>query len=294
MSERRLDAARPEAERGVGDQVLGQAVGGVGPAPHQVERVAGVAAVAGDEPEEAGDPARIAPVAGFASDREHEVLLDALDVLAELHREAALLGTVAPLLADLVELVDRAVAGRVGLLDQLEAMVLADPVDGRADRLHVAALEAEVPAVEDRLVAEVERMEAALAVHRRRVLADGEERRLPALLGAIGEELVEHLADVLGRPDRVRGDHRVTADVGVGDQRLPVGGEEVALVAAQREVGERVRAVGADDPPRVARAPPPRAPRLRTSGRKTRYEQRDQPDDAERRASASEKKSANR
>ena len=98
-----LDAARPEAERGVGDQVLGEAVRGVGPAPHQVERVAGIGAVAGHEPQEARDPALAAPLAG---DREHEVLFVALDVLAELHREAALLGAVAPLLADLVELVD--------------------------------------------------------------------------------------------------------------------------------------------------------------------------------------------
>ena len=112
-------------------------------------------------------------------------------------------------------------------------------------------------------------MDAALAIDRRRVLADGQERHLPALLGAVGEELVEDLAGVVGRPDRIGGDHRVAADVGVGDQRLPVGGEEVALVAAQGEVGERVGAVGADDPPRsLARVLPGRRGCGRAAGRR--------------------------
>ena len=52
-------------------------------------------------------------------------------------------------------------------------------------------VEAEVAAVEDRLVAQVERVHAALAVDRGVVLADGEEGDPPALLGAEGEELVE-------------------------------------------------------------------------------------------------------
>ncbi len=44
-----------------------------------------------------------------------------------------------------------------------------------------------------------------------------------------------------GRADRVGGDQRVAAHVGVGDHRLAVAREEVALVGPQREVVERVR-----------------------------------------------------
>ena len=52
----------------------------------------------------------------------------------------------------------------------------------------------------------------------------------------------------LPRADRVAGDQRVAADVGVGEERLAVAGEEEVLVVAQREVGQRVPAVGVHEP----------------------------------------------
>ena len=59
------------------------------------------------------------------------------------------------------------------------------------------------------------------------------------------------------RADRVGGHERVAGDERVGDHRAAVGGEEVALVVAQGEVGERVRAEAAHERRGRARGLPP-------------------------------------
>src|SRR5262245_18157366 len=61
---------------------------------------------------------------------------------------------------------------------------------------------------------------------------------------------------------------RVSGDVGIGDHRAAVRGEEVALVLAQREVRERVRPVGADQAPGPLALVLP-GPEGAVSGRKT-------------------------
>jgi len=74
--------------------------------------------------------------------------------------------------------------------------------------------------------------------------ADGEQCRGPGPCVTHREELVEHAHHRRRRTDRVPGDERVAAEVGVGQEGLPVAGEEEALVVTKREVGEGVPAVG--------------------------------------------------
>ena len=76
-----------------------------------------------------------------------------------------------------------------------------------------------------------------------------------------------HQLGPLGRvADRVAGDERRAVDHAVGEERAAARREEVALVAAQREVGEAVGAVALDERRRPARARPHRA-RATGSGR---------------------------
>ena len=86
-------------------------------------------------------------------------------------------------------------------------------------------------------------LHAAGLVHGHVGLAHGEEGGPPPARGAELAELVDHQRDRLRRADRVAGREGVALEVGVGDERLAVGGEEQALVVAQREVGQGVPAV---------------------------------------------------
>ena len=90
-------------------------------------------------------------------------------------------------------------------------------------------------------------MHSALPIDGRVVLTDGEERHPPAAASADVEELVDRPRRVLGRSNRIAGHHRRPANVDIGHERATVVGEVVVLVAAKREVVERVVAPGADD-----------------------------------------------
>ena len=128
-------------------------------------------------------------------------------------------------------------------------VLLADPADGRAHGLHPAAVEGEGVAGDDRLVAEIDRVEAAVHVHSRRLLADREECDVPPAVAAEGDELVHDPGDRVRRPDGIRRRERVAAHVRIGDHRVSVAGEEVALAVVEVEVGERVAAVRVDELP---------------------------------------------
>ena len=161
-----LDARSRRGERGVGDQVLGQAVRGAGPAAHQVERVAGIARRSRARSAGSRRPGR-SPLAGrvpIASTKSSSTPSTSWPSSIVKPRSSA-----PSRHSSLISLSSSTSGCEASVsLDQLEAVVLADPVDRPADGLHPAALEGELAAVEDRLVAEVERVHAALAVDRRR------------------------------------------------------------------------------------------------------------------------------
>ena len=152
-----------------------------------------------------------------------------------------------------------------------------------AQALAPRALEGEPAAVDDRLVAQVERREPARRVAaacwpRARRAAPGSR---PARRTSRGTRRTP--PPPIPRADRVAGHQRVAADVGVGEERLAVAGEEEVLVVAQGEVGQRVPAVGVHE----ARGVLPVALGV-LGARRQRAEQQDrqhdQADDAERRA----------
>ena len=104
---------------------------------------------------------------------------------------------------------------------------------------------------------------------------------VPAALRAEVEELVEHRDDRLparrsGRPRPARSRRR-RCRRGTPRRR----GEEEALVVAQREVGERVPAVGVHQPFRVRPSRPRCAGAVRRSGRKYQHREHDEARDAE-------------
>src|SRR5690606_33538696 len=96
----------------------------------------------------------------------------------------------APTDADLVESGDQSRAG-LGLGDQLDAVGALDATDRLPHRGHARSVQVEGPTVEDRFVAQVEVAEAALGVEGGVDLAGGEERRLPAVVPAVLDELVD-------------------------------------------------------------------------------------------------------
>jgi hypothetical protein len=179
-------------------------------------------------------------------DRQQQVGVVPGHAAAELHGEAALGGLATPALADRVQVLAETGRG-VDLPHQSEAVVLAHARHGRAHRLHGAPVEAEGVARDDGLVAEIHLAEAVGAVEGHVGLAHGEEGHVPGPIAAEGQELADHAPVRAGSADRVGRHERVAAGVRVGDHRVAGGREEVALVGAQREVVEGVRAVGTDE-----------------------------------------------
>ena len=97
--------------------------------------------------------------------------------------------------------------------------------------------------LDHRLVAEVERAEAQRRVVVKRLVRDAGHGDAPALRVRYAPELRQQLT-ALGRvADRVARDQCRAGDDAVGEERAAAGREEVALVPAQCEVGEAVRAV---------------------------------------------------
>ena len=143
------------------------------------------------------------------------------------------------------------------LRDQLEPVACGRPDAPPRAGLAPRAFQRERAAVDDRLVAQVERREPAGGVERHarprgRRAAPGSSRARRTCRGTRRAPRRPTPGAPIGSPD----DQRVAADVGVGEERLAVGGEEEALVVAQREVGERVPAVGVHQPRRRAPSRP--------------------------------------
>src|SRR5207237_4920390 len=110
------------------------------------------------------------------------------------------------------------------------------------------AFERELGRADDRLVAEVDRAQAALAVERQELRARAEDRDPPGAVVGEAPEGGEEFRDVAGLADRVAADERAAVHDAVGEERAPARREEVALVAAEREEREAVVAVLANEP----------------------------------------------
>ncbi len=208
------------------------AVGGLGGAAHQVERCT------------AGAP---------RDQRQHRddgVLLDCLDQQAvavggvaepaQRHREAALSFGVPP---------------RVGPLDHLghllaaEVAVPSDP-NGCAcpprprhrlpHRAHVVPGEPEVVRIQDRFVAQLQRVEAGLAEGLGPRRAGTHHPGRPAVRLAQRQPRINGLLPCLWVADRVAAGQTDTDLDAIGDRRPPVGREHDRLVAAGGEIAQRV------------------------------------------------------
>ena len=145
---------------------------------------------------------------------------------------------------------------RTGLAlgDQLKRVITVEPADDRSQILHRGRVERELATRDDRLVAQIDHVHAAVAIDLLIGFPDREERRPPAAPGAEMQELVDGAGGVLRRADRIARHHRDSADIEVGDQRPAIMREVIVLVTAQSEVVERVVAPGPHDPFRVLSA----------------------------------------
>ena len=114
-----------------------------------------------------------------------------------------------------------------------------------ADR---SPVEAEPVAVDDRLVAHVERAQAGLLEERAPLGADSERGEPQPVFARERDDDGEERLDAARLADRVARDHEHAVFDAVGDERGPLGIEEVVLVRAQLEERERVRSVLAHEP----------------------------------------------
>ena len=104
----------------------------------------------------------------------------------------------------------------------------------------------------DGLVADVDRAQADRVPVGEVRAGDAERRDAPGVRVAVAREVGEQGRRGGGIADRIAGDERDAADGAVGEEGRALLVEEVRLVAAQREVGERVAAVALDEAARVA------------------------------------------
>ena len=171
------------------------------------------------------------------------------------HREAALGPAAAPLLRDRAKFV-RKPRLDVPNLDHARAIALAlEPRDGLPHLADRPSLEREVARDHDRLVPEVDRLEAHGRVERKQPLARREDGRSPAAGLGDPPKLRHELARFGRVSDRVAADQRDSMQDAVREERVPGGREEVALVVAQREERQRVEAGIADDAPGLGARP---------------------------------------
>src|SRR5207302_1070118 len=132
--------------------------------------------------------------------------------------------------------------------------LLLEACHGLAHLADRPSLQREGTDLDDGLVAEVERVQAELTPEGQGPLAEAERRDVQAARLGEAAQLPEQPRDRLVRSDRITGDEEDARLDAVAEERLPVGAEEVVLVAAELEVGERVGAVPADElPGRVPR-----------------------------------------
>ena len=118
-----------------------------------------------------------------------------------------------------------------------------DAVDHLAHVAHGPAVEGEVGDVHDRLVAELQRVQAGLAgPHLAAGLAAPHDGGHPGVRPGLLHEALDRARPGLDVADRVAAGQHHAGDDAVGDRGLAAGGEDHGLVAAQREVAQRVAA----------------------------------------------------
>ena len=209
------------------DERLGQAVGRLAHAAHDVERepVADV----GKPQEGAERTGRIAP-----EDIEAALVFGRAPEPSEGHREAR-----QPGLPRTPTLVDRVQLGHGGGVEvgpghrgDLPAEALL-AVDRLAHGLHRAALEGEGRRVDDGLLADADGAEAKSAVRDKMAVARAGEHDVPAMAVRLGHEALEDGSRCSVGADRVGGDDRRPAQDPVGEQAAV--GEVKRLVGAQRK-----------------------------------------------------------
>ncbi len=115
-----------------------------------------------------------------------------------------------------------------------------DPVVRLADHPHRPAVQRELVQLDDRLVAQLQRVQAVPGVDHPGLLGGAHHSRRPGVLARLGQPGVDRPRPRLRVADRVARGQRDPADHPVGDRRLATGGEDHRLVAAQCEVAQRI------------------------------------------------------
>ena len=176
------------------------------------------------------------------------------------HREAALGPVAPPLLRDGLQLGAQPLVGVARGEHAHLVAALLEPGDRLAHLADRAAFEREVGGPDDCFVAEIDRLETDAGVVGERVVRRARDRHAPALRMGDAAELRDQLVALVVGADRVAGDKRRPADDAIREERPAADGEEVALVATQREVRQAVVAVLLDERLRTVSVARPRAP----------------------------------
>src|SRR5207244_12644723 len=151
----------------------------------------------------------------------------------------------APLRGDELELRAQGGVG-FGGGDHAEAVAgLLQPRDRLAHLADGAALERELAGTEDRLVADLDRLQPEPLVSLE--VGGAEEREPPAVRVDDAAELGQQLVEFFLLADQVAADERAAADDAVGEECASARREEPALVPAQREERERVPTISLED-----------------------------------------------
>jgi hypothetical protein len=192
--------------------------------------------------EETGDAA-----VGCATEHEQRVLVVEPEERVERHHEAPLGLRPAPRARELLELLALHACERARRNGLGRVARTLQAVHGLADLADRPALEREPSRLDDRLVTVVQRVQVVLAIEVQCVLRRAEDRDAPAARPGELEEGSDERGEAIRRADRIAGHDRDAAHDLVGHERRLVVVEEVRLVAAQHERGERVGAPGRDE-----------------------------------------------
>ncbi len=140
----------------------------------------------------------------------------------------------------------RVLVGQIGRVEVPDRVAVArHPVHRLAETLHLAALEGEVPEVDDRFVADVDEAHSRRLIGRQPLLPGAHHTESPAVAVDEASERVPDVRPFGEGSDRVGRDQADAAEHGVGDEGVAM--EEPLLVVAQSEVVERPRSVPSHD-----------------------------------------------
>jgi hypothetical protein len=117
---------------------------------------------------------------------------------------------------------------------------LLDPPHGLAHAAHGAPVQVELGRLEDGLVAQLQRVQSGPPVGDRPLLAGPEHAGRPGVPARLGQPRLDRGRPGLGVADRITTGQTGPEHHPVGDRRLAGGREDGRLVAAGREVAQRV------------------------------------------------------